>query len=453
MDKKAFLRPRFLLTLLFVAGLSALVALAPIVRADTITVTTTADDVVVNGNCTLREAVIAANTDTAVDACAAGNGDDFITLPPGTYVLTIAGAEEEAAQTGDLDLTGMLTLNGAGLNDTVIDGSGLDRVFDVQSNAAVHISAVTIRNGNATFGGGVRVGINSQLILSNSRVTGNSATIGGGGIHTDSGLTLSNSRVDGNDAGSAGGGGILISFGFVPVIISHSEISGNSAETSGGGIFNSGTLTLANSTLSGNSADRDGGGLFAVESPNTQLYNVTVSANTADADGDGVGDGGGIRPVGSLNATHTLIGGNNDNSSSGNHYPDCAGTLNSQGYNLVANVTGCNMTGDSTGNLLGVDPALGALQNNGGDTFTHALLAGSPAIDAGNPSGCRDQDGNLLTTDQRGFPRPGGSSTLCDIGAYEAGSADTPTPTPTTTAVPTVTVTPDQWNYLPIIIE
>jgi hypothetical protein len=119
----------------------------------------------------------------------------------------------------------------------------------------------------------------------------------------------------------------------------------------------------------------------------------------------------------------------------------------------VANVSGCNIVGDATGNLLGVDPLLGPLQNNGGPTLTHALLGGSPAIAAGNPGGCRDQNGNLLTTDQRGFARPAAGSPFCDIGAYEAGAAATPTPTPTVTAVPTITPTPSSWNYLPVILK
>src|SRR5262245_1907614 len=89
----------------FVVGSLAFGVLRSAAGAATIVVTTLADDTTVNGNCTLREAVIAANTDAAVDACAAGSGADVITVPAGTYVLTLVGAGEDGAATGDLDLT------------------------------------------------------------------------------------------------------------------------------------------------------------------------------------------------------------------------------------------------------------------------------------------------------------------------------------------------------------
>lgn len=442
----------FLPGLLFMAGLWATAVFTSTAQASVITVDTTADDIIANGNCTLREAIIAANTDTAVDACAAGSGDDVIILPPGTYTLTLAGDEEEAALTGDLDLTANVTINGGGQANTIIDGNGLDRVFDVHDNTAVTISGVTVSNGYAALGGGVRVNNGGELTLSHSRVSGSTAAIGGGGIYTEGLLTLNHSRLDGNSAGSLGGGGLLSFSGANPVTVSHSEISDNSTTTSGGGIANYGTLLLVNSTLSGNSAAGSGGGLVAVEGLGAQLYNVTISNNTADADGDGLGDGGGL--VGfNISVANSLIGGNSDNSGTGNQYPDCAATLTSQGYNLVANVAGCNIVGDISGNLLGVDPQLGPLQNNGGPTLTHALLAASPAIDAGNPGGCRDHNGNLLTSDQRGFARPAAGSLLCDMGAYEAASAGSPTPTVTATATPTITPTPSDWNYLPIILK
>lgn len=367
----------------------------------------------------------------------------------GTYLLTLAGAEEDAAQTGDLDLNGGLTINGAGQNNTLIDGNGTDRVFDVQSDAAVQISGVTIQNGNAISGGGVTTSFDSEFTLTNSRVTGNTATSSGGGIFARGVLTLSGSRVDDNSA--SGGGGILITGG--PVTITASEISDNSVSGSGGGISSSGTLALVNSTVSGNRANRDGGGVYIVESIDNRLFNTTISANTADADGDDTGNGGGVRSGGIISLANTLIGGNSDNSSGGTQHPDCSGAVSTQGYNLITNITGCNLSGDTTGNLTGVDPLLGPLQNNGGSTRTHALLGGSPAIDAANPNGCRDQDDDLLNTDQRGFDRPGSGSTLCDIGAYEAGegapptTATTPapatqTPTATATATSTTTATP-----------
>jgi hypothetical protein len=91
--------------------------------------------------------------------------------------------------------------------------------------------------------------------------------------------------------------------------------------------------------------------------------------------------------------------------------------MTSNGYNLSSD-SSCNFNGP--GDLNNTGPLLGPLQNNGGPTKTQALLSGSPAIDAGNPSGCTDGLGNMLTTDQRGMPRPDTEDTGgCDMGAYE----------------------------------
>jgi CSLREA domain-containing protein len=98
-----------------------------------INVDTTADDNVVNGNCTLREAVISANTGATTDVCDPGGPQTEIYVPAGTYALTIGGTDEDAAATGDLDLQrkGSISIFGAGARDTIIDGGGLDRVFHV----------------------------------------------------------------------------------------------------------------------------------------------------------------------------------------------------------------------------------------------------------------------------------------------------------------------------------
>jgi uncharacterized repeat protein (TIGR01451 family) len=140
------------------------------------------------------------------------------------------------------------------------------------------------------------------------------------------------------------------------------------------------------------------------------LNNVTVTDNTAS------GEGGGLY-VGLGNTVHvanSILAGN-ESSSSPALSPDCSGTLISQGYNLIQDSTGCFIGGDTTGNLTGKDALLDPLNDNGGPTLTHALLPGSPAIDAGNPAGCTDHLGGLLLVDQRGMPRSG----RCDIGAYE----------------------------------
>ncbi|MCA9955524.1 MAG: CSLREA domain-containing protein, partial [Anaerolineales bacterium] len=119
MNRKNVFNLGLLLFLLVVGGLGITAVFTPLVHADTITVDTTADEVNTNGNCSLREAILSANGDTAVDSCTAGSGADVITLPPGTYTLSLAGAGENAAQTGDLDITADVTINGGGMNNSI----------------------------------------------------------------------------------------------------------------------------------------------------------------------------------------------------------------------------------------------------------------------------------------------------------------------------------------------
>lgn len=191
--------------------------------------------------------------------------------------------------------------------------------------------------------------------------------IGGGISSVNSTLTLINTTVRNNKA--AYGGGVGLMGGQVTLV--NSTISNNTAG-SGGGIHNGGTLTVLNSTISANF-------------------------------------GGGIGfSLGSTTLGNTIVAGNFDG-------PDCRG-FTSLGYNLIGDITDCTFT-PVTGDIVNADPLIGPLTNNGGPTDTHALLQGSPAIDGGNPTGCTDQDGNPLATDQRGIVRPQGDT--CDIGAFE----------------------------------
>ena len=184
---------------------------------------------------------------------------------------------------------------------------------------------------------------------------------------------------------------------------------------------------LTNSTVSGNNANRWGGGIYNFFGP-VSSFNSTITNNRSDADSNGTGTGGGVynfhnAPGATFDFQNTILAGNFE---SAFDFGECEGTLTSNGNNLMTsfNSTRCSIVGSP---VTLADPQLGPLQNNGGPTQTHALLAGSPAIDGGNPSGCRDSLGTLLTTDQRGFPRPvdgnNDSVTACDIGAFESQGA------------------------------
>lgn len=396
--------------------------LAPSAGAATFTVNSTADAVDANpgngicetapgnGVCTLRAAVQEAN---------ALAGADTIILPAGTYTLGIAGADEDAAATGDLDITGSLTITGAGAASTIIDGGALDRVFEIYGTT-VQISGVTIRNGMATSGGalsnrggGIQVNVGSTLLLTDSVVAGSKASAGGG-IFNSGTLTINNGTVRDNRTDSDGftdpsGGGI---YSEGTATITNSALTGNTVGfgligVSGGGISNvGGTLTLINATVSGNSAVFGGG----IKNQNG-VVTVTNSTITGNAGNSGINHFA-FTGAAFFTLRNTIV--------SNNAGVNCEGNpVTSAGHNVDSGTT-CGFAG--SGDLNATNPLLGTLADNGGPTQTHALLPGSPAIDAGDNTGCP-----LL--DQRGFVRPvdgdGNSTATCDIGAYELGQAIT----------------------------
>lgn len=432
----------FFLILTLMCGLFLLFSYTPTARAATITVNTTTDEVNTNGNCSLREAIRAANLDQAVDGCTAGNGADTISIPTGNYVLTIAGNNENDALTGDLDIADDLTLLGSNPFNTTIDANGLDRVLHIVNDSALSVLGITVTGGSTTTqaGSGILVS-NGELTVAYSRVRNSGPNSGIYVVSAAANLTINHSRIENND-----GSGLYLQSD-VTTLILNSTISNNTG-TNGGAISNSGTVTLVNSTISGNSATFDGGGLLNGGTAN--LYNVTVANNTADSDANGGGGGGGVRIItGTVSIRNSIIGNNLDGSGAGTLQHDCYGTVTSEGYNLIENITGCTIVGSPFGNITGVAPGLGTLQNNGGSAFTHALQAGSPAVDAGNPNGCADHNNIDLFIDQRDYVRPvdgdGNGSSRCDMGSYERLSPGTPTPTitptPTNTATPTRTPT------------
>ena len=253
------------------------------VHAASLTVTTTDDELNTDGDCSLREAIQAANTDTAVDACFAGSGADTIVVPAGTYLLSISvfeDAPEYDNQQGDLDISSDVTIQGGGAATTIIDGAGLDRqtggarVLQIITGQ-VYLSGVTIRNGFDDGGGGIAN--NGALTLTNSTIANNGAAIVGGGIANSGNLAIYYSTISSNS--SAGWGGGIHSGSDGTLTIAGSMISDNHASDFGGGIRNDGPLTISNSTIRNNRAD-DGGGAIANLGILT-LTNSTISSNSA----------------------------------------------------------------------------------------------------------------------------------------------------------------------------
>ena len=339
------------------AVLTASLALPAAAPAATITVTTTSDEFDAGTRCSLREAVWAANNDSSLkaDGCIPGSGGDVVSVPAGTFRLLRGGANENAAETGDLDVTAPVTIRHTGIQPALVDPSG-DRAFDVAAGSVV-IDGFRIAGGNAALGGG---------------------------IYNSGGLTIRNSTIYANRA--VFGGGIA---------------------TNGPSVTN-----LVNTTLSGNDADEDGGGIYVETSGTVNLSSATVAGNLADSDGNGGGSGGGISAVSSAgggvaNLRNTLLAQNRD---SGGEAPDCVefgGQVVSQGRSLVGNTTGCEYTPGS-GDVTNRNPRILALLDNGGPTLTRAVRKTSPAINRG--AGCP-------STDQRGVRRSIGGR--CDIGAWE----------------------------------
>ncbi|MDQ4123492.1 MAG: carboxypeptidase-like regulatory domain-containing protein [Acidobacteriota bacterium] len=331
----------------------------------------------------------------AINAANANGADDIIQFASGLTTITLTD-EIVIANNGALTITGLganvFTING---------GDGTNRIFSINFNATVTITGATLTGGN---------GISTNQNFPNR----------GGAIASDGNLTLDRVHITGNAASGETGGGILFSNG--TNTIRHSTFSANYASSGGAFTCLNGTLTVFNTTLSGNVVSHGGAGFYSQCS--VILRNVTITRNTGQA-------GGGLyNGFGTVNFANTIIAGNTG--IDGRHE-----IIRAPGSHMVSD--GNNLVGDEPGDSIldvlpityqpsdkrDINPLLGALQNNGGLTPTHALLSGSPAIDMGNNVQAIDpSNGNAaITTDQRGSQRyvDGDSNGIptVDIGAYE----------------------------------
>jgi hypothetical protein len=353
--------------------------------AATLTVTTTVDT---TAGGSLRAAIAAANPgDEITFASPLFDSPQTITLTP-----------DGMGGLGGLLINKSLTITGPGAHLLTIGrpppADHLDhnrmQIFNIGSNITVTLSGMTISGGlSASAGGGIQTSsINCHTTLIGCHVTGNYALSSGGGIRNNN-----------------------------PMTIIDSTISNNGTDGTGGGIYNTGALTITNSTISGNT----GVGIYHF-SGNVLITSSTITDNGVSATN---AQGNGVYTIATLTVTvgNSIIAGNRNSDtapdivapSPGGSFPEFA----SNGYNLIGNVgtvTAFNQTGDQTGVT---NPMLAVLNFNDGSTPTHALLAGSPAIDKGNSFGS--------DTDQRGFMRPRDDTSIdpasggdnSDIGAYE----------------------------------
>jgi hypothetical protein len=330
------------------------------------------------GDLSLREAITLAN---------ANPGADSITFASALNTQTITLTQ------GRLNVTGSLNITGPGANLLSISGNNASQVFyiDGQTDGAgvVNISDVTLTRGRAGGGG-------------STLDTLDSAGFGGALLNNRANLTLTRVAVTNSSAsGSESSGGGLYNWqgGSIMTLV-ESSVTGNVAAFRGGGIYNwtSSSLTLVNSTVSGNSATDVGGGILNNVGSLT-LINATLTNNRSDSDGSNGGNGGGLMAFGTNTLINTVIAGNLRGTGT---TPDDLGgfTVDNASNSLIGDpATAGGVVNGTNGNIVGKDHdnnvatarvvwPIGeilntTLANNGGPTLTHALVAGSPAIDAG----------------------------------------------------------------------
>lgn len=338
---------------------------------------------------------------------------------------------------------------------TTVDGEDTNRGISIGANDTV-IERVNVVHGVASYGGGVDTGLH-RLTLRDADIQYNTATTNGGGIRISEDFVCERCRIAMNSASGLGGGfySYLNKVHLIDSVIEGNHalqdgggfysnyddlslervsVDGNWADNGkGGGFFATGdTISISHSAITNNTSQVGGAGVYVVSSP-LEINDSTFSGNSAGPTGLGgaiyfssggklklrsstvvdnsASEGGGVyRANGTVDLQNTILSGN-----TGGMGSDCRGTISSTGHNLVGDLSDCEFT-SGMGDLLGKDAELEPLTGSPG---YRPLSGSSPAINAGDPAGCKDAQGNLLDDDQRGAPRLGS----CDIGAYEAQAA------------------------------
>jgi len=373
------------------------------------------------------------------------------------------------------DVGSSITIDGVQVsgNNADVNGGGVY----VTDGAFVYLRGGTIQGSSATFGGAIALDDSASVMINGTTIIGNNASISGGGMSVYAGATADVTRAILSDNRANSGGGILSSGLGSSVTMTRTQLISNTADDSGGGFYNAsgsmaifrssivlgneasfgagyagsdssvsisstsvafnsssgeggglavetgGSVDLRNSTIRDNTAATSGGGILVLDSSTLKVVNSTVSSNSSAL------EGGAILNEGSAAFTNTTIANNTASGGfaisttmpmtltssivaysggSGN----CAGEIRDARYNM-SNDDSCVLGDDLS--FPHTDPILGPLQDNGGETWTHALLEGSLAIN-GIPIGL-NECGTSITEDQRSVLRP--TAGKCEIGSFE----------------------------------
>ena len=428
------------------AGAALLLAFSQATEAATITVTTNIPGINDGDNqCSLIEAIINANNDVATHPdCTAGDGNDTIILPSKTTMTLSGGYTDYYGSTALPPIATHITIEGNGstiirnaltsfrlfavtgqgdlsLQDITISGGKEVGGGAIFNNGSLRITNSTISGNAATYGGGIYSSANGELWIDNTDIFNNTAVKYGGGVHLRGGFKITNSSIHNNSAGIFGGAVMNRAAGDGQ--ITGVTVSNNTAKY-GGGIANKGSSTISNTTISGNLALGDeGGGMWNGGTPSIRsrgyIENSTITANTARGASDRkFGQGGGVMnsSYGILFVKRSIISGNK--AAAGPELSWLSPVIRVDYFNLFGASGYAGFDGFPPGPSdivpgrgMKLKKILGPLKNNGGPTLTHALVPGSPAVDAA------PADADCPATDQRGNPRPQGGG--CDIGAVE----------------------------------
>ena len=307
-------------------------------------------------DCTLREAI----------AVADGNQAQWVQVPPGVYRLTLGPLTLQTDTVFGASFAGSFS---SGARSTVIDARGASRAVLVPAGSSSVVAGLTITGGNADSGGGVLVANQGQLAMYDTIVKDNVASVRGGGVANLGNLSIFGSTLTGNRAAQ---GGAVSNETSTNTNIHLSTLSANTAASAGGGIAAAGSTLISRTTFVGNTAVNGGG--FFDQGGAVQLMWGALFARNSSA---------------------------------------CGGSTSFRSpwsSNLSDDSTCAFQPGQGT---VTADPLVGGLANNGGPTDTHALRAGSPAINQVDPNFCVTG-----SSDQRHAPSPD----ACDVGSYEFGA-------------------------------